>query len=375
MSHSLGFVFFALSFFAIYGGFHWFVYDRVARTLLTGKGAKRFVAILFAILCFISIFGVFNIELHNSAPLYHIGSVWFGIIAIWFTIFLCVTLLAPLMRDNERHLTWIGIVAMLIISGWSIYNGSRPPAVRELSGIMPRMKPEMHNFTIAFLPDMHLTRFTPPDDVKEMVAKVNRYRPHLIIIGGDLIDDSMEAMSPQVAELAGLKAKMAIIGILGNHEYYAGLESFYGIASAIGMTTLKNEVITLPNGLQIIAVDDPEGKSYADIKTIVRKLGRDMDIRKPSVMLSHRQEAFEFAAKLDVGLTLAGHTHGGQIPPLDMIIALFGKYPMGVHKEGFSTLYTSYGVSTWGPPMRFLNHNEIMIIKLKSDILGREQQL
>jgi predicted MPP superfamily phosphohydrolase len=77
------------------------------------------------------------------------------------------------------------------------------------------------------------------------------------------------------------------------------------------------------------------------------------------VLLYHQPLKFAEAAKRGVDLQLSGHTHAGQIPPMDLIVYLTYKYPAGLYRLGNSHIHTSPGTSTWGPPMRFLSRSEI----------------
>jgi len=62
---------------------------------------------------------------------------------------------------------------------------------------------------------------------------------------------------------------------------------------------------------------------------------------------------------------LSGHTHAGQIPPMDIIVRFYFKYPHGLYRKGNAYLYTSAGTGIWGPPMRTTSRSEIVKITLK----------
>lgn len=90
--------------------------------------------------------------------------------------------------------------------------------------------------------------------------------------------------------------------------------------------------------------------------------GRNPDV--PTVLLSHRPEAFARAAARGVDLQLSGHTHAGQIPPLDLLVWLFYPYSYGYGERGDARIYTTCGTGTWGPRMRLFSRNEFVRITL-----------
>ncbi|MCP5054308.1 MAG: metallophosphoesterase, partial [bacterium] len=84
------------------------------------------------------------------------------------------------------------------------------------------------------------------------------------------------------------------------------------------------------------------------------------------ILLYHRPFLFDEAIKKGVNLQLAGHTHAGQIPPMEAIVWLYYKYPYGLYEKDGAYIYTTSGVGYWGPPMRFLVKPEIVEITLES---------
>ena len=87
----------------------------------------------------------------------------------------------------------------------------------------------------------------------------------------------------------------------------------------------------------------------------------------PKVLLYHQPTGFAAAARRGIGLQLSGHTHAGQIPPMDILVWLTYKYPAGLYRLGNSYIHTSPGTGTWGPPMRFLSRSQIVKLVLVSE--------
>ncbi len=87
--------------------------------------------------------------------------------------------------------------------------------------------------------------------------------------------------------------------------------------------------------------------------------------QKPTILLSHQPRIFDEAMKLGIDLQLSGHIHAGQIPPMDLMVMFFLKYPFGLYQKNSSYLYTTSGTGTWGPPMRLFSSSEIVRIVLE----------
>ena len=93
---------------------------------------------------------------------------------------------------------------------------------------------------------------------------------------------------------------------------------------------------------------------------------KGVDLTKPVILLSHQPDIFDKAVKSGVDLQLSGHTHAGQIPPMDLIVQFYFKYPYGLYHKDSAYLYTSSGTGLWGPPMRLFSRSEIVKITLTS---------
>jgi len=188
-------------------------------------------------------------------------------------------------------------------------------------------------------------------------------------IRGDLISAGRTPDTPQdpalMQDLEDVHQQgQGKLAVLGNHEFYHGMEASLECFRRLGARVIRNEIVELPGGLQVAGVDDIRTVHLAreEVSSLLSKL----DPNKPSIFLSHQPLMFDAAAQHGVGLMLSGHTHRGQIFPFGLFVKIFYRYLYGLYRQGDSVLYVTSGAGQWGPPMRLFAPPEIVRIVLRS---------
>ncbi len=238
----------------------------------------------------------------------------------------------------------------------------------------------LEGFKIAQLSDIHIGDFMPREEVGRAVAMANQLQPDLSVVTGDFISSHHDPLEDCITELSRLRAPLGVWGCNGNHEIYAGAEdAAENLFTRHGMTLLRQQNAILEwqgAKLNLIGVDyqrdrmtpGPHGRPLEKIEHLVR---RDM----PNVLLSHNPNSFPRAAELGVELSLAGHTHGGQVKfeivdttvsPARLItqfVAGLYRLPRQAGKTAF--LYVNRGLGTFGFPVRLGVPPEITLLTLR----------
>ncbi len=348
----------------VYALLHAVVYARIAGGLgLSGPGRLGLkVALALTALSFVA--SQFLGRTSWGGPWLTPGSTWLGILSIAFAIFAVEALASLLLPDLRRTLTLVAIGLVIGLSGYAWFNASRPPVLVELTVALRGLPPSAQGFTIVQLSDLHLRRHASRDRWHGIIEQINPLSPDLIVITGDLIDDDIPEATGVPDSFRRLVAKHGVLAVPGNHDYYAGYAVFERFARRSNITVLRNERRRIGDALEVAGSDEPAGRSFAEggPNLDLALAGRDPAL--PVVLLSHRPESFERRAAKGVDLQLSGHTHAGQIPPLDLLIWLFYPYSYGYREHGTAAIYTSCGTGTWGPPMRLFSRNEIVRITL-----------
>ena len=274
------------------------------------------------------------------------------------------------------------------------------------------LPPELEGLRIAQLSDIHIGDYMPPHEIARAVAMANDLNPDISFVTGDFVSGEGDPLDACISELAKLRAPLGVWGCNGNHEIYAGVEDEEErLFAEKGMRLLRarSEVIE-HNGARfnLIGVDyqrdhmvagERTGPMLQEIEHLVR---RDM----PNILLSHNPNSFPRAAQLGIELSLAGHTHGGQVKveivdhditparlispfvaglyrlPMEQLSAI-SRQPSGKAQEGDSealtdtssapavngtakaALYVNRGLGTFGFPVRLGVPPEITLLTLR----------
>jgi predicted MPP superfamily phosphohydrolase len=233
-------------------------------------------------------------------------------------------------------------------------------------------------FRIVQLSDFHISPFMTADDIRRCVTIANGLRADLVALTGDYVADDPAAQGEVVQALAGLRAPSGVFGCLGNHEIYTETEgSITRLFAAVGIRILRQERTLIQSHgevLNLIGVDYQQLRfsSDHDGHLVDRYLEGSEKLVMPAmvnILLSHNPNSFNRAAELGIDLTLAGHSHGGQLA-LSFInrgIALVRPetpYVSGRYEKRGSQLYVNRGIGTTGPPIRLGARPEITVLEL-----------
>lgn len=233
-----------------------------------------------------------------------------------------------------------------------------------------RLPPSLAGFRVVQLSDVHIGPTIGREWLANIVGRVNALDPHLVVITGDLVDGSVEALRDHVAPLADLRAKYGVYFVTGNHEYYSGADAWIAHLGTLGIRVLRNERVSIGEGdasFDLGGVDDWSADQFlAHHGADMAKVAAGRDEQRELLVLAHQPRHIFEAAQHGAGLLLSGHTHGGQIFPVTMLVKLQQPYAAGLalHEGTQTQIYVSRGTGYWGPPMRVGAPAEITLLEL-----------
>ncbi|MEE9125651.1 MAG: metallophosphoesterase [Planctomycetota bacterium] len=224
----------------------------------------------------------------------------------------------------------------------------------------------LNGLRIAFLSDIHAGSYLNTQDLCRLFAKVAEKRPHLVCLGGDLINTREREILMYRQALQLLSPELGIVAVPGNHDQFWGQD--LGLWEAFlreqGVRVLMNDGLRLTFGgssLWIAGVDDlTEGRP--DLRMALQGSTRE----ETKVLLSHNPDMFFEAASVGLDLTLSGHTHGGQVKVFGKVLlshSHFGWHE-GMFDEDGCYLYVGRGVGVTVLPLRIGARAEVPIIEL-----------
>ncbi len=268
---------------------------------------------------------------------------------------------------SYRRLLVMGIASGGITLGGYAFWEAHNIEITRLEIPLRHLPPNLDGFSIVQISDMHYGVLQENGRLSDIVSRVNDLQPDLVVITGDLVDEAVSHMEEMAVPLANLKSRLGVIGIMGNHEFFAGANRVETIMRRAGIQVLRNEIEVLPGGLQVLGIDDPtfykrRGLPLPDFERLIKQL----DPERPSIFLYHQPQHFEEVAAAGVGLQLSGHIHGPQFLPMVPLIRVLYPHFRGLYRNEDSYLYVSRGVGTGGPPMRLGSPPELVYICLRS---------
>jgi predicted MPP superfamily phosphohydrolase len=277
---------------------------------------------------------------------------------------------SPARRRFLGAVRWAFLGAPLAVTGYGTFVQRFRLSLREQNIPVPDLPHDLDGLRVAQLTDIHLSPFLSVRELEHAVEMANETRPHLTLVTGDLITTGADPVDECLRALARLKADAGVFGCMGNHEIYAQSEAYTQVEGArLGMRFLRHQSALLRFGsarLNLAGVDYQRfHKPYLRGAEALAVPGAY------NILMSHNPDVFPVAVAKGFPLTIAGHTHGGQVRVeilgQDLNIArFFTPYVDGLYhseKDGGS-LFVSRGIGTIALPARLGAPPEVALLKL-----------
>ena len=288
----------------------------------------------------------------------------------------------------DAFLPWFfALIPALGVMGWFAFGfieGWKRLELKHITFTSPDLPPYFDGYRLVQITDFHLGSFPPGNDfVQKVVDATNNEEPDMILFTGDLVNNQAGEVEPYLDTLGQLHASDGIYSIWGNHDYceYGNNHSIgalkrnrrmlYGYQESLGWHQLMNEHHVVSHGMASIAVigvekpGQPPFTNRSNLKKAMKGLNPDLF----KILLSHDPHHWrrEVVGK-KIQLTLAGHTHAGQLKigkwtPARMAFKEWG----GAYRIGEQMLYVSSGIGG-SFPFRLGAWPELTVITLKRDL-------
>ena len=351
-----------------------YIYFRV-RNLFINKGYRAWYTFIYLLIVAIAPIARFtHVELAGIRQIIILASGY--LIPLFLYIFLAVLLydffllinfffklLSKEKRNNFKYrlytLSSIIILSILVVVGGAI--NINTIQISEYRIEVPRRNSNIENLRVAFVADFHIDRNTKLKYVNQYVRKIKEINPDILLYGGDFVEGRADQnINPAIINaLKSIGTKYGAYGINGNHEYYGSANpgSFYVKTGAV---LIRDEMIKIEQSFYLAGrVDD----MVEDRKTVNEIVRNTSDL--PVLLLDHRPTQLQEASRTPANVQFSGHTHNGQMFPLNFFLKRMYELSWGYKKIKNTHFFVTSGLRLWGPPVKTAGKSEIMLVDIE----------
>jgi len=258
-----------------------------------------------------------------------------------------------------------GLSSLLIIGG---FINAIIPVIKEYDITINKKAGDIKNFRIAAVSDIHLGSIIRKRSLKKLSVMLKEMNPDVVLLLGDIVDGELGPVlrGDLLQYFTCPKCADGMYAITGNHEFIGGGSRTIPYIESKGIRVLKDEVVTLDGGIQLIGrIDKDSYRFYGKERKTLATLMEQVDTTKPVILLDHQPFHLAESAKYGVDLQLSGHTHNGQMWPLNYLTARIYELSYGYLRKGSSQFIVSSGYGLWGPRVRSGSKSEVLLINIK----------
>ena len=373
-------VFFGIVF-LIYGLINFYIIKRGLSVIPQEYKSFFLIVIIFIVLSYIA--GRF---LEKAFPsfvstlLIWIGSFWIAFMFYFFLALIVIDLFrlvnhflpffpSFMIKDplKVRRTVAITVVILVFITVAGGFINARNIVVRNYKIYIDKRTKNLKSLRIAMASDIHLGTILGKSFMEKVADKINSLHPDIILLAGDIIDEDIApVLNDNMGEaLMKLKSRFGTYAITGNHEYIGGVEAASKYLRQHGITMLRDSVAEIDSSFYIIGREDRSARQFAhkqrkDLKELLSGVDKSL----PLILMDHQPFGLSDAYDYNIDLQLSGHTHNGQLWPLNYLISKIYELGWGYMVRGKTHYYVSCGVGGWGPPIRTGSQPEIINIRL-----------
>ncbi len=370
---------------AVYGGANFYILRRGAQALSGYPAARAALFVLGGLLIAAYPLGRFlNGRLpvrFSDAPL-HAGSFY---MALMVNLFFALVVLDILRLANRAFRVFpkawtadphrFGLIAFAVVVGISLlgvaggYVNALQPRLRTLDIRFDKPAGDgREGLNVVAASDIHLGTIMGSRRLEAIVARINALEPDIVLLPGDIVDESVSQAEEErmISALQAIKAPLGVFSVPGNHEYYGGFAKNLGYLARGGVRVLQDEAIAVGGAFVLAGRRDPTAVRFGKKRGAILEVldGAGVDRALPVILLDHQPVGLSEAEQAGVDLQLSGHTHAGQLFPLNILNKWIYEQYWGYLRKGKTQYYVSCGVGTWGPPVRTGSVPEIVRLEI-----------
>lgn len=380
----INFIIFLSIILIIYGSVNYYIFIRGWQSIPDSKLFKSLYLIIFLVISFSFFLGrILEKFFMNilSGSLIWIGSIWLGMMLYLFLaiVFIDILRLAnslinffPMLITHNykkaKLVTAIIVIAAASITVFAGYINTLNPILRTLNIKIQKNGRSLKKLNIILVSDIHMGTIIGNSRINNLVRQINRVNPDIVLLAGDIVDeDPAPIIKKNLGEkLKTIKTKYGSYAITGNHEYIGGVKAASKYLTEHGIILLRDSVIKINNSFYLAGREDlTVNRLGVKRRKPLHKMLEGIDKSYPVIIMDHQPFNLKEAVNNGIDLQLSGHTHHGQLWPLNYITGMIYELDRGYKKINNTHFYVSSGFGTWGPPVRVGTRPEIVNIILR----------
>ena len=344
--------------------------------------ARGWPRVLFMVAVGAVLLGLFPGKLLRDSPagfLWHTASVgWMITLPYWVTAVVACDVLRIADRRRPFFPDWVrrhyagvkrgaffatvGAVALILFNGYQRFAHPvvTPAGVRiaKPCGTRPALR-------IAVASDLHLGDLNDRARLAKNVAQINALGADLIVLPGDIVDNWLGPLVDQNMheEFLRLKAPLGVFAVLGNHDSFAQSERCARyLEERCAVRVLRDEAVLVAGEFYLVGRKDFSEREH---RKPVGEILRGIDRAKPVILVDHQPNRLAEAAGEGVDLQISGHTHDGQVWPINWVVKFLYEVSNGLGRKGDMHVCVTSGLNLWGFPARIGTRSEVVDLRVE----------
>lgn len=368
----------------IYGLINFYVY-RHGSLLLAGFPLARLIfSLTFLFLVLAYPLGRFLFAQNKNIISMGILKIGAYYLALMFNLLILVVLLDGFRLSNLLFHFWRGslysqpkkylliIFLIIYIGGLVILVAGALNAsnlkIKQIDVVIDKEAGHRKELVAAVASDIHIGGSVTDGRFDKIIDKIKSLNPDIVFLPGDIVDESVsEEQEKQALEvISRFTPPLGIYAVTGNHEAYSGLERNISFLEKFGVNVLMDRAVKVDESFYVIGRSDPSARGRSQKRKSLEEIIQDssVDPTLPLILLDHQPVNLDEASRAGIDLQLSGHTHAGQLFPLNIINKWLYEQNWGYLRKGQTQYYVSSGAGTWGPPVRTGSRSEIVLIRI-----------
>ena len=307
-----------------------------------------------------------------------IGGFWMGFMLYAVLFFLISDILLLFLRlahvVGPGNIQLYRLRAFIAVSGISVtlivagFVNAIIPVVKEYNINIDKKVEGLSGLKVAAVSDIHLGSVIRKRSIRKLSGMLEKMHPDVIFLVGDIVDGEIgPVLRGDLLQYFKVPAtKFGLYAVTGNHEFIGGAKRTIPYIESKGIRVLKDEVIVLPGGIQVIGrLDRDSRRFYQKERMPLEDLVKGLDRTKPIILLDHQPFHLSDSEKNGIDLQLSGHTHNGQMWPINYITRKIYELSYGYLRKGNTQIIVSSGFGLWGPRIRLGSRSEVLQVNIR----------